>query len=169
MIKSGMTENFYEHDSAMQDAWAKWFEETKLERLDPIVRATGKLLDAARLDWNTRAPAGAAPVVDAEKEFLAASVAVWREIDRLSSLPEGYKGLPPDTDPRIREQAAWERYRSILDAAATAAKACGFCGKSDQEVKVLIQAPVGYICDGCVTICASIIERAAPVEQSDDQ
>lgn len=54
-----------------------------------------------------------------EKEFLAASVAVWREIDRLSALPEGYQGLPQSTDPRKRELAAWEAYRTTLDTAAT--------------------------------------------------
>lgn len=60
--------------------------------------------------------------------------------------------------------------RAAAATAAPQAKSCGFCGKSDQEVKALIQAPVGYICDECVAVCASIIERdrtAAPVEQSD--
>lgn len=51
----------------------------------------------------------------AEREFIEASVAVWREIDRLSELPEGYKGLAPETDPRKRELAAWESYRAELD------------------------------------------------------
>lgn len=53
-----------------------------------------------------------------EREFVDASIAVWREIDRLSALPGGYKGLPPETDPRKRELAAWERYRTVLDTPA---------------------------------------------------
>ncbi len=50
----------------------------------------------------------------AEREFLAASVAVWREIDRLSDKPGGYKGLDASTDLRITERAAWDRYRRLL-------------------------------------------------------
>jgi hypothetical protein len=59
-------------------------------------------------------------IKDAETEFLAASVAVWREIDRLDSRPEGY--LPTAMDVRLRkaERAAWERYRDLLDAGTTA-------------------------------------------------
>lgn len=52
----------------------------------------------------------------AEREFLDASIAVWREIDRLSAQPGGYPGLPPETDLRQRERAAWEAYRAELDA-----------------------------------------------------
>lgn len=54
----------------------------------------------------------------AKREFLSASIAVWREIDRLSALPDGYNGLPQGTDPRKRELAAWEVYRGLLDALA---------------------------------------------------
>ncbi len=43
-----------------------------------------------------------------------------------------------------------------------AAKTCGFCRMSEYEVKALIAAPVGFICDECVAICASIIERQIP-------
>lgn len=51
---------------------------------------------------------------DAEREFLEASVAVWREIDRLTEAGP-YKGLDASTDLRIRERQAWERYRAELD------------------------------------------------------
>lgn len=51
---------------------------------------------------------------NAEQEFLEASVAVWREVDRLEA--EGpYPGIPPETDLRQRERVAWERYRRCLD------------------------------------------------------
>lgn len=52
-----------------------------------------------------------------KQEFLAASVAVWREIDRLSAEPDGYPGLDASTDLRRRERDAWEAYRAVLDAA----------------------------------------------------
>jgi hypothetical protein len=51
-----------------------------------------------------------------KQTFVDASVAVWREIDRLSALPNGYHGLPQSTDLRKRELAAWEQYRAELDA-----------------------------------------------------
>lgn len=36
---------------------------------------------------------------------------------------------------------------------------CSFCGKSQNEVKKLIAGPGVYICDSCVTVCKTIIER----------
>jgi hypothetical protein len=56
----------------------------------------------------------------AEREFLAASVAVWREIDWLCARPEGYHGLSSSTDLRKQELVAWERYREQLDLEAAA-------------------------------------------------
>ena len=44
---------------------------------------------------------------DAEAAFLAASVAVWREIDRLGADPESYRLTKA-------ERAAWERYRDEI-------------------------------------------------------
>lgn len=35
----------------------------------------------------------------------------------------------------------------------------GFCGKANVDVKALIEAPVGYICEECVAICGSIVKR----------
>jgi hypothetical protein len=53
-------------------------------------------------------------IAEAREEFLAASVAVWREIDRLASRPEGYHPTAMDAELRKRERAAWERYRDLL-------------------------------------------------------
>ncbi len=36
---------------------------------------------------------------------------------------------------------------------------CSFCGKSHAEVKKLIQGPGVYICDGCVLLCKSVLDR----------
>lgn len=40
---------------------------------------------------------------------------------------------------------------------------CSFCGKSQGEVKKLIAGPGVYICDSCVTVCKTIIDREAQV------
>ena len=42
---------------------------------------------------------------------------------------------------------------------------CSFCGKSQAEVKKIIAGPGVYICDSCVNVCKTIIEREvkAPV------
>jgi len=50
----------------------------------------------------------------ARDEFLAASVAVWREIDRLDAEPDGYHPTRMSVDLRKQERAAWERYRDLL-------------------------------------------------------
>lgn len=37
---------------------------------------------------------------------------------------------------------------------------CSFCGKSQAEVRKMIAGPAGvYICDSCVTVCKTIVER----------
>jgi len=36
---------------------------------------------------------------------------------------------------------------------------CSFCGKSHAEVKKLIQGPGVYICDSCVLLCKSVLEK----------
>lgn len=44
---------------------------------------------------------------------------------------------------------------------------CSFCGKSQTEVKKIIAGPGVYICDSCVNVCKTIIDREtkqAPVE-----
>lgn len=50
----------------------------------------------------------------AEQEFLGASVAVWREIDRLMATGP-YPGIHMASDLRIMEKCAWERYRGFID------------------------------------------------------
>ena len=41
---------------------------------------------------------------------------------------------------------------------------CSFCGKSHSEVKKLIQGPGVYICDNCVVLCKTVLDKemAAP-------
>ena len=51
----------------------------------------------------------------AEAGFLAASIAVWREIDRLDSEPGGYHPTRMSVELRERERAAWKRYRDLLE------------------------------------------------------
>jgi ATP-dependent Clp protease ATP-binding subunit ClpX len=36
---------------------------------------------------------------------------------------------------------------------------CSFCGKSHAEVRKLIQGPGVYICDNCVLLCKSVLEK----------
>ncbi len=38
---------------------------------------------------------------------------------------------------------------------------CSFCGKSQAEVKKIIAGPGVYICDSCVNVCKTIIDREA--------
>ena len=51
---------------------------------------------------------------EAERNFLDASIAVWREIDRLMAIGP-YPGIPMAADLRISEKLAWERYKPFLD------------------------------------------------------
>jgi len=46
-------------------------------------------------------------------------------------------------------------------AKATRVNLCSFCGKAQNEVKKLIAGPGVYICDSCVTVCKTIIDREA--------
>lgn len=45
---------------------------------------------------------------------------------------------------------------------------CSFCGKSQAEVKKIIAGPGVYICDSCVNVCKTIIDREvkAPVPEA---
>lgn len=59
----------------------------------------------------------------AEREFLAASVAVWREIDKHTDRKGVYVGgfpeqLKHDSELRRVEREAWYRYKRLLDIAA---------------------------------------------------
>lgn len=66
------------------------------------------------------AAVAAAPHIrsEAERDFLAASIAVWREIDRLDAKPDGYHPTRMSVDLRQVERAAWERYRETLSEEA---------------------------------------------------
>ncbi|MSU25495.1 MAG: ATP-dependent Clp protease ATP-binding subunit ClpX [Opitutus sp.] len=44
---------------------------------------------------------------------------------------------------------------------------CSFCGKSQAEVKKIIAGPGVYICDSCVNVCKTIIDREVKVPTVD--
>src|ERR1043165_2236955 len=44
----------------------------------------------------------------------------------------------------------------------TEAPACSFCGRSEETVEKLIAGPNSYICDKCVQLCSSILEKKKP-------
>jgi len=41
---------------------------------------------------------------------------------------------------------------------------CSFCGKTHAEVRKLIQGPGVYICDSCVLLCKSVLDKELAVE-----
>src|SRR5829696_892791 len=43
---------------------------------------------------------------------------------------------------------------------------CSFCGKSHAEVKKLIQGPGVYICDNCVVLCKSVLDKELAAVES---
>lgn len=42
---------------------------------------------------------------------------------------------------------------------------CSFCGRTDDAVEKLISGPSVYICDKCVRLCTSILDKKAPSQQ----
>lgn len=42
---------------------------------------------------------------------------------------------------------------------------CSFCGRSEEELEKLISGPNVYICDNCVRLCMSIIEKKEPPKE----
>jgi ATP-dependent Clp protease ATP-binding subunit ClpX len=54
-------------------------------------------------------------------------------------------------------------------AKATRVNLCSFCGKSQTEVKKLIAGPGVYICDSCVTVCKTIIDRESSTPAVDQK
>ena len=43
---------------------------------------------------------------------------------------------------------------------------CSFCGKAQGEVKKMIAGPAGvFICDSCVRVCKTIIDRELQQEE----
>jgi hypothetical protein len=75
--------------------------------------------------WEGREASTAVALAAAEAAFVAASVAVWREIDRLDAEPGGYHPTRMSVELRQQERAAWNRYRDLLDAAHDLAPASG--------------------------------------------
>ncbi|MGK0187407.1 MAG: ATP-dependent Clp protease ATP-binding subunit ClpX [Verrucomicrobiales bacterium] len=51
-------------------------------------------------------------------------------------------------------------------ARATNLTMCSFCGKSHAEVKKLIAGPGVYICDSCIGVCKSILDKELGEEES---
>jgi hypothetical protein len=96
---------------ALPDLWCRYAQAARSLAFDGTWMRAAESLSAALSDQ-------ADPIAGPRDEFLAASVAVWREIDRLSAEPGGYRGLAGGTDLRVRERAAWEAYRAVLDAPA---------------------------------------------------
>src|SRR4051812_48106417 len=45
---------------------------------------------------------------------------------------------------------------------------CSFCGKSQGEVKKIIAGPGVYICDSCVNVCKTIIDREVKPQAAAD-
>lgn len=83
-----------------------------------IVIADAEFIAHARQDipWLLARLAKLEAVAEARDVFLAASVTVWREIDRLADEHGTYPGLPESVAIRRAEKAAWERYRDVLDS-----------------------------------------------------
>ena len=44
---------------------------------------------------------------------------------------------------------------------------CSFCGKSQAEVRKIIAGPGVYICDSCVNVCKTIIDREVKAQPAD--
>ena len=86
---------------------------------------------------------GASELTAARDEFLAASVAVWREIDRLDAAPEGYHPVRMSVELRKTERAAWEKYRDLLDSRpATMLQPVTFGADGDDEARRVPMHPV---------------------------
>lgn len=72
-------------------------------------------------------------------------------------------GLPADTKPADIELAVrtLKARVAVLEARAEnrseATLSCGFCGKTQKEVAKLIAGPQCYICNECVSLCATMI------------
>ena len=51
---------------------------------------------------------------------------------------------------------------STLMARGSNLTICSFCGKSHAEVKKLIAGPGVYICDNCIQVCKTILDKEFP-------
>jgi endopeptidase Clp ATP-binding regulatory subunit (clpX) len=54
-------------------------------------------------------------------------------------------------------------------AKATRVNLCSFCGKSQAEVRKIIAGPGVFICDACVNVCKTIIDREATTAAVDQR
>jgi hypothetical protein len=43
---------------------------------------------------------------------------------------------------------------------------CSFCGKSQEEVRILVAGPGVFICDECVELCRTIIDKKAATQEA---
>src|SRR5579863_9480371 len=46
---------------------------------------------------------------------------------------------------------------------------CSFCGKSHAEVRKLISGPGVYICDNCIILCKSVLDRELQMQNQKRQ
>ncbi|HOG93466.1 MAG TPA: ClpX C4-type zinc finger protein, partial [Opitutaceae bacterium] len=46
---------------------------------------------------------------------------------------------------------------------------CSFCGKSQAEVKKIIAGPGVYICDSCVNVCKTIVDREVKASDAESK
>src|SRR5690242_13601786 len=61
------------------------------------------------------------------------------------------------TSQASRKKPRWPLRNSM--ARPTQLTLCSFCGKSHAEVKKLIQGPGVYICDSCIVVCKSVLDK----------
>src|ERR1700739_4435893 len=69
---------------------------------------------------------------------------------RQSNPPRHHRKQPPSKKPfRLRFSMARANNLTM----------CSFCGKSHAEVRKLIAGPGVYICDSCINVCKSILDK----------
>src|ERR1700730_7929058 len=78
-------------------------------------------------------------------------------------------GQSPSREARRPLHRARSRNKSCSSKAPNMARAsnltmCSFCGKSHAEVRKLIAGPGVYICDSCINVCKSILDKELKVD-----
>src|SRR5258707_1779564 len=71
--------------------------------------------------------------------------------------PEGNALLKSRTGERSRNKSCY--LSANIMARASNLTMCSFCGKSHAEVRKLIAGPGVYICDSCINVCKSILDK----------
>jgi hypothetical protein len=75
-----------------------------------------------------------------------------------------------DVPPEVQDASATPAPAATPPVVQPAAEpSCSFCGKSRQDVKLLIAGPRAHICDECVSLCGEIIAEHARVQGSADR